>query len=110
MWDQIINTDFSGKFTLESYSNSHSESIWATDADEISPAYRNRSKNKFASSVIFWDGISYNSLAPKNGPIDATLWLQKQVKDKQKKRNYMNGQLYDKFIKEIAYEKIQNVC
>ncbi|CAF2674195.1 unnamed protein product [Rotaria sp. Silwood2] len=77
IWNQTINIDFSGKFTLESHSNPHNEYIWTRDADEISPPHRNRPKNKFASGVIFWGGISYNGGVPKNGHIDVTSWLQK---------------------------------
>ncbi|CAF5054042.1 unnamed protein product, partial [Rotaria sp. Silwood1] len=74
----IINTEFSGKFTLESLSNPYNEGIWAKSAEEIPSAIRNRPKNKFPSGIVFWCGISYECLFPKNGPFDVTSWLQKQ--------------------------------
>ncbi|CAF5153505.1 unnamed protein product [Rotaria sp. Silwood1] len=73
----IINTEFSGKFTLESLSNPYNEGIWAKSAEEIPSAIRNRPKNKFASGIVFWDDISYEGLFSKNGPFDVTSWLQK---------------------------------
>ncbi|CAF1347321.1 unnamed protein product [Rotaria sordida] len=72
MWDKIINTDFSGKFTLESHSNPHNEGIWAIRFEEIPSTSRERPTSKFASGIIFWGGISYEGLIPKNGPIDVT--------------------------------------
>ncbi|CAF4545610.1 unnamed protein product, partial [Rotaria sp. Silwood2] len=109
-WNLIINTDFSGKFTLAAFSNPHNEGIWAKSAEEIPPEILNRPKDKFASGIIFWGGISYDGLIPKNGPFDVTSWLQKQVKDKSRKRIYMNSHLYAKFIKEVGFKEIQKVC
>ncbi|CAF5146525.1 unnamed protein product, partial [Rotaria sp. Silwood1] len=101
IWDKIINMDFSGKFTLESHSNPHNEGIWATRFEEILSTSRERPTRKFASGIVFWGGISYEGLILKNGPIDVILWLKKQPTDK-KKRTYINGHLYAKFIKEFA--------
>ncbi|CAF1320990.1 unnamed protein product [Rotaria sp. Silwood1] len=57
-WDKVVNTDFSGKFILDSSSNPHNDGVWAKAAEEIPPAIYYRSKSKFASGLIFWGGIS----------------------------------------------------
>ncbi len=94
---------FSGKFTLESLSNPHNENVWARNAVEIPLTIRNRRRNKFTIGVVFWGGISYDGLIPKNGPIDVTSWLKAQVKENRRQKTYMNGRLYAKFIKEVDY-------
>ncbi|CAF1340721.1 unnamed protein product [Rotaria sp. Silwood1] len=108
-WHEVINTDFSGKFTLESLSNPHNAGGWARNAAEIPLTIRNRPRNKFAIGVVFWGGISYDGLIPKNGPIDVTSWLKAQVKENRQQKTYMNGRLYAKFIKEVGYKHIRKL-
>ncbi len=102
-WDKVVNTDFSGKFILDSSSNPHNDGVWATSAEEIPPRIYYRSKSKFASGLVFWGGISYEGLISKNGPFDVTSWLKNQTKEKPRQKNYMNSQLYAKFIKEVGH-------
>ncbi|CAF1341136.1 unnamed protein product [Rotaria sordida] len=96
-------------FTLESYSNPHNEGVWTARFEEIPSTSRGRPRRKFASGTVFWGGISYEGLIPKNDPIDVTSRLKKQPTDKNK-RTYMNDHLYAKFIKEVAHPEIQKVC
>ncbi len=106
-WDRVVNTDFSGKFVLDSSSNPHNDGVWAIAVEEIPPEIYYRSKSKFAPGLVLWGGISYDGLIPKDGPFDVTSWLKNQTKEKpkknQRKKNYMNGRLYAKFIKEVAH-------
>ena len=45
-WNRVVNTDFSGKFVLDSSSNPHNDGVLATAAEEIPPAIYYRSKSK----------------------------------------------------------------
>ncbi|CAF1321658.1 unnamed protein product [Rotaria sp. Silwood1] len=93
----------------ESLSNPHNAGGWARNAAEIPLSIRNRPRNKFAIGVVFWGGISYDGLIPKNGLIDVTSWLKAQVKENRPQKTYMNRRLYAKFIKEVGYKHIRKL-
>ncbi|CAF1389256.1 unnamed protein product [Rotaria sp. Silwood1] len=57
-WDKVVNTDFSGKFILDSSSNPHNDGVWAKAAEEIPPAIYYRSKNQISLNYTPLDRAS----------------------------------------------------
>ncbi len=55
-WDKVVNTDFSGKFILDSSSNPHNDGVWATAAEEIPPAIYHRTKGNL--QVVLFFGVA----------------------------------------------------
>jgi hypothetical protein len=108
-WNRIINTDFSGIFTVEGYYNSKNDVVYAENSSEIPPDLRNASISKYPVGVMFWDGICTQGLIPLDGPINFTQWLRDQRSDNNSKRLYMTGELYAKFLDEEAIPAIAEV-
>ncbi|CAF1078752.1 unnamed protein product [Rotaria sordida] len=106
-WNNILNTDFSGTFTLTPHYNQHNESIYAKSSDDIPYNLKVKSKEKFQKSVMLWDGISYQGLFPKESPIFLDEWLEsiRSKGDDHHKKMYFTGERYAKFIRTIVAEK-----
>jgi hypothetical protein len=108
-WIYILNTDFSGTFTLCSQFNQHNEGIYAEDKSSIPYELKTRPKQKFQKSVMLWGGISYQGLFPKNSPIFVDEWLElirPQGSNRQKKM-YFTGERYAQFIRTIVADKVK---
>ncbi|CAF3138914.1 unnamed protein product [Rotaria sp. Silwood2] len=108
-WNRIINTDFSGIFTIEGYYNSKNDVVYAENSSEISPDLRNASISKYPVGVMFWGAICTKGLIPQDGPINFTQWLRDQRPKNNSKRFYMTGELYAKFLDEEAIPAIAEV-
>ncbi|CAF3310887.1 unnamed protein product [Rotaria sp. Silwood2] len=108
-WNRIINTDFSGIFTIEGYYNSKNDVVYAENSSEISPNLRNASISKYPVGVMFWGAICTKGLIPQDGPINFTQWLRDQRPKNNSKRFYMTGELYAKFLDEEAIPAIAEV-
>ncbi|CAF4655107.1 unnamed protein product [Rotaria sp. Silwood2] len=108
-WNRIINTDFSGIFTIEGYYNSKNDVVYAENSSEISPDLRNASISKYLVGVMFWGAICTKGLIPQDGPINFTQWLRDQRPKNNSKRFYMTGELYAKFLDEEAIPAIAEV-
>jgi hypothetical protein len=79
----IVNTDFSGKFTLQPFQNKRNDGIWAEEREAIPPSLIHATTDKFQKGIIFWGAISCNGLIPAGAPINFTKWLhQKQFRFK----------------------------
>jgi hypothetical protein len=84
-WDRVVNTDFSGKFTLQPFQNKRNDGIWAEEREAIPPSLIHAPTDKFQKGIIFWGAISCNGLIPAGAPINFTKWLhQKQFHVKKK--------------------------
>jgi transposase len=77
-WDRIVNTDFSGKFTLQPFRNVRNDGIWAEDNEVIPPSLIHAPREKFQKGIIFWGAISCYGLIPAGAPINLTEWLHRQ--------------------------------
>lgn len=106
-WNHILNTDFSGAFSLNSRSNQHNEGIYAESPLDIPYHLRTKPKEKFQKNIIVWGGISYEGLFPKECPIFVDEWLELyrlQGNDRRKKM-YFTGERYAEFIRTVVAEK-----
>lgn len=101
-----MNTDFSGIFTIEGTQNSKNNVIYAEDSSEIPADLREASAIKFPNGVMFWGAITTKDLVPRDGPINVTHWLRDQRWLDKRKRMYMTGDLYAKFLREEAIPAI----
>ena len=108
-WDKIINTDFSGIFTLEPFQNSKNDVVYAHSIDEIPAELREAPKEKYPKGIMFWGAISSFGLIPQNGPINFTEWLQDQREPGTRGRMYMTGERYAKFLRERVIPTVQEV-
>jgi hypothetical protein len=108
-WNKIVNTDFSGIFTLSNFQNSKNDVIYAENADEINGELREAPREKYPKGVMFWGAISSRGLIPKNGPINFTKWLNNQKPSGHRGRMYMTGELYAKFLREKCVPAIEKV-
>lgn len=108
-WDKVVNTDFSGIFTIEGFRNSKNDVIYAEHSSEIPADLRGASVVKFPSGVMFWGAISTKGLIPQSCPINFTQWLRDQRPLDKRKRIYMTGDLYAKFLREEAIPAINEV-
>ncbi|CAF1650194.1 unnamed protein product, partial [Didymodactylos carnosus] len=99
-WSRIINTDFSGIFTIEGFYNSKNDVVYAEDSSEISADLRAASRSKYPAGIMFWGGICTKGLIPQNGPVNFTQWLRDQRSNNNPKRLYMTGELYARFLDE----------
>ncbi|CAF4663029.1 unnamed protein product [Rotaria sp. Silwood2] len=106
-WNRLVNTDFSGKFTLLPFQNKRNDDIWAEEGEVVPPVLINAPTDKFKKGIIFWGGISSHGLIPARAPINFTEWLHQQPP--QKKRKYLTGDLYAKFVTEKAAPAIKRV-
>jgi hypothetical protein len=109
-WDRIVNTDFSGKYTLLPFQNKRNDGIWAARDEPISPSLINVPSDKFEKGVIFWGAISSLGLIPAGAPINFSKWIQQhQIQDKKNKKMYLTSDLYEKFSREQAAPAIKRV-
>ncbi|CAF1307494.1 unnamed protein product [Rotaria sordida] len=108
-WDKIVNTDFSGIFTIEGFHNSKNDVIYAEEPSEIPADLREASIVKYPSGVMFWGAITTKGLISQDGPINFTQWLRDQCPLDKRKRMYMTGDLYAKFLREEAISTINEV-
>ncbi|CAF3836251.1 unnamed protein product [Rotaria sordida] len=106
-WNNILNTDFSGTFTLTPHYNQHNEGVYAKSSDDILYNLKVKPKEKFQKSVMLWGGISYQGLFPKESPIFLDEWLEsiRSKGDDHHKKMYFTGERYAKFIRTIVAEK-----
>ena len=102
-----MNTDFSSKFTLLPFHNNRNDGIWTEEGEVVLPILINASTDKFEKGVLFWGGISSHGLITDRAPINFTEWLHQQ--SPQKKRKYLTGDLYAKFVTEEAAPAIKQV-
>ncbi|CAF1533787.1 unnamed protein product [Adineta steineri] len=108
-WNRIINTDFSGIFTMEGFYNSKNDVVYAKNSSEIPADLRNASISKYPVGVMFWGAICSKGLIPQDGPINFTQWLRDQRSTTNSKRLYMTGELYARFLDEEAIPAITEV-
>ncbi|CAF1287772.1 unnamed protein product [Rotaria sordida] len=109
-WDRVVNTDFSGVFTLQPFQNKRNDGIWAEENEAIPSSLINAPTDKFKKGIIFWGAISSNGLIPVDAPISLTKWLhEKQYHVKKNKKMYLTGDLYSKFLIEEAAPAIYEV-
>ncbi|CAF1408385.1 unnamed protein product [Rotaria sordida] len=108
-WDKIVNTDISGIFTIEGFHNSKNDVIYAEESSEIPADLREASIVKYPSGVMFWGAITTKGLISQDGPINFTQWLRDQCPLDKRKRMYMIGDLYAKFLREEAISTINEV-
>ena len=59
-WNRVVNTDFSGKFTLQPFQNRRNDGIWAEENEPIPPLLINAPTDKFEKGVIF--GVPFHHL------------------------------------------------
>ncbi|CAF2957771.1 unnamed protein product [Rotaria sp. Silwood2] len=106
-WVYVLDTDFSGTFTLTPQSNKHNEGVYAEFKYDIPYELKTRSKEKFKKSVMLWGGISYQGLFPKGSPIFVDEWLNlvRPENSNRQKKMYFTGERYAKFIQSIVAEK-----
>ncbi|CAF3710301.1 unnamed protein product [Rotaria sp. Silwood1] len=71
-WIKIVNTNFSGIFTIEDFQNSKNDVAYAEDASEIPADLREAPKVKYPSDVMFWGTIYTKSLVPNDSQINFT--------------------------------------
>ena len=101
-WNLIVNCDFSGLFPLQGFQNKRNDGVWIEKGEEVEGDLLNAQADKFPNGLIFWGAISSQGLIPSNAPINVTEWLKQQrtsAKGK-RKRIYLTGELYAKFLKE----------
>ena len=108
-WNRIINTDFSGIFTVEGFYNSKNDVVYAEDSSEIPADLRAASRSKYPAGIMFWGAICTKGLIPQNGPINFTQWLRDQRSNNNPKRLYMTGELYARFLDEEGVPAIAEV-
>ena len=84
-WDRVVNTDFSGVFTLQPFQNKRNDGIWAEEKEGIPSSLINAPTDKFKKGIIFWGGITSNGLIPADVPINLTKWLNEKQYDVKKK-------------------------
>ncbi|CAF1211122.1 unnamed protein product, partial [Didymodactylos carnosus] len=108
-WHKIINTDFSGIFTIEGFWNTKNDVIYAEHSSEIPADLREALVVKFPSGVMLWGAISSKGLMPQSCPINFTQLLRDQLPLDKRKRIYMAGDLYAKFLREEAIPTINEV-
>lgn len=111
-WNKVVNTDFSGIFTLEPFQNSKNDVVYAEKSSMIPVELREAPKNKFPKGIMFWGAISSKGLIPKNGPFNITKWLKDQqnaTNSNRRGRMYMTGELYAKFLRECGIPAIRKV-
>ncbi|CAF1213564.1 unnamed protein product [Rotaria sordida] len=109
-WERVVNTDFSGVFTLQPFQNKRNDGIWAEENEAIPSSLINAPTDKFKKGIIFWGAISSNGLIPVDAPISLTKWLhEKQYHVKKNKKMYLTSDLYSKFLIEEAAPAIYEV-
>ncbi|CAF4632243.1 unnamed protein product, partial [Rotaria sp. Silwood2] len=102
-WDRVVNTDFSGKFTLEAFRNKKNDGIWAGGWEIILPPLLNAPTDKFKKGIVFLGAISSHGFIPVEGPVNLTKWLHQQQQQKKKdRRKYLRSDLYAKFLQQKA--------
>ncbi|CAF3088835.1 unnamed protein product [Rotaria sp. Silwood2] len=100
-WNRVVNTDFSGKFTLHPFQNKRNDGIWTEEGEVIPLSLTNAPTDRFQKRIIFWGAISSRGLIPSGRPINFTKWLrQQQPQNKKNMKKYLASNLYDKFLKE----------
>ena len=110
-WNLIVNCDFSGLFPLQGFQNKRNDGVWIEKGEEVEGDLLNAQADKFPNGLIFWGAISSQGLIPSNASINVTEWLKQQrtsAKGK-RKRIYLTGELYAKFLKEQAAPAIKAV-
>lgn len=108
-WNKVVNTDFSGIFTYQPFQNSKNDVVYAYNADEIPSELREAPREKYPKGIMFWGGISSFGLIPKSGPINFTQWLDDQKEDGSRRRVYMTGEHYAKFLREKVFPAVKKV-
>ncbi|CAF1239863.1 unnamed protein product [Rotaria sordida] len=108
-WNEIVNTDFSGIFTTEGFHNSKNNVINAEDSSEIPADLREAPMLKYPKGVMFWSGICTRGLILHDGPNNFTQWFQGQHQNDKRKRIYMIGELYARFLREEVIPTINKV-
>ncbi|CAF4657986.1 unnamed protein product [Rotaria sp. Silwood2] len=77
-WNWVVNTDFSGKFTLLPFQNKRNDGIWAEEGEVVPSVLINGPTDKFRKGILFWGEISSHGLIPARAPISFTEWLHQQ--------------------------------
>ena len=108
-WNRIVNTDFSGKFTLQPFRNRRNDGVWAEEGEEIPKSLIHAPTDKFQKGIIFWGAISSKGLIPSKAPINLTEWLRRQSRENGSTCKYLTGDLYAKFIEEEGAPSIQKI-
>ncbi|CAF5043832.1 unnamed protein product, partial [Rotaria sp. Silwood1] len=106
-WAYVLNTDFSGTFTLNPQSNRRNEGIYTESKSDIPYELKTKPKEKFQKSVMLWGSISYQGLFPKQSPVFVHEWLE-LIRPKggdSRKKMYFTGARYVKFIRTIIAQK-----
>ena len=108
-WDKVVNTDFSGKFTLSPFQNKRFDNAWGEDSEAIPLSLIHAPKDKFEKGIISWSAIWSNGSIPAGTPVNFTKWLhQKQFRVKNLKK-YLTGDVYSKLLTEEAAPAINKV-
>ncbi len=106
----VVNTDFSGVFTLQPFQNKRNDGIWAEENEAIPSSLINAPTDKFKKESFSGEAISSNGLNPVDAPINLTKWLlEKQCHVKKNLKKYLTGDLYSKFLIEEAAPVIYKV-
>ncbi|CAF0841852.1 unnamed protein product [Rotaria sordida] len=108
-WNKVVNTDFSGIFTIESFHNSKNDVIYAEDSSEFPANLRGAPMLKYPNGVMFWSGICTRGLILHDGPNNFIQWLQDQYQNDKHKRMYMTEELYARFLREEVIPAINEV-
>ena len=110
-WNRVVNSDFSGLFTLQGFQNRRNDGVWAREGEEIEASLINAQTDKFRKGILFWGAISSQGLIPSRAPINVTQWLEQQrtSSSDKRKRVYLTNQLYAKFLTEKAAPAINDV-
>ena len=56
-WYRVVNTDFSGKFTLQPFQNRRNGGIWAEKGEIVPPVLINAPRDKFQKGILFWGAM-----------------------------------------------------
>ena len=114
----MLNTDFSGTFTLIPQYNQHNEGVYSESKADIPYELKTKPKEKFQKNFMLWGGISYQGLFPKESPIFIDEWLEqtRQKNDDSRKKIYFTGAKYATFIRTVVaqnaakeFDDLQNI-
>jgi hypothetical protein len=106
-WKYILNTDFSGTFSLNPRSNQHNEGVYAESSSDIPYDLKTKPMQKFQKNIMLWGAISYQGLFPKQSPVFVDEWLElnRPKGSDRRKKMYFTGERYAKFIQTVVAVK-----